>query len=107
MRIQEIFAKVGEDRIRQAVESDEADALKNLLERENIKLTDEQLDYVAGGVGIPRRPKVPSPTTTQAATSTPTLQSTGDDWDYIDTDDPNSPNWTDDDSLSSGITETL
>ena len=104
MKVQEIFAKVGEDRIRQAVESDDADALKNLLEGENIKLSDEQLDYVAGGVIIPRRPKVPNP---QAATSAPTLLSAGDSWDYIDTDDPNSPNWTDDNSLGLDMTETL
>ena len=106
MKVQEIFAKVGEDRIRQAVESDDADALKNLLEGENIKLSDEQLDYVAGGVIIPRRPKVPTSATTSAPTSASTLLSAGDSWDYIDTDDPNSPNWTDD-SSSLDITETL
>ena len=107
MKLQEIFAKVGEDRIRQAVESDDADALKNLLDGENIKLTDEQLDYVAGGVVIPRRPKVPTSSAASASTSAPTLLSAGDSWDYIDTDDPNSPNWTDDNSLGMDITETL
>ena len=52
MKPQDIVKKVGPDRIRKAMESTNGDELKQLLESEGIVLTPEQLDFVAGGIGL-------------------------------------------------------
>lgn len=98
MKVEEIVTKIGEDRIRQAIESDEDDALENLLGEEGISLTDEQLDYIAGGVALPVRRR-PSKRQTLPHPSCVVNEN-------IDTDDPSSPNWTGDDSGDIDITST-
>ena len=67
MNVEELVAKIGEDRIRQALESDDENALETLLDQEGVSLTDEQLDSIAGGFMLPRhrRRKVASDTQTQ------------------------------------------
>ena len=52
LSLKEIIQKVGPDRIRKAIEAENGNALKELIESENIFLADEQLDYVAGGIGF-------------------------------------------------------
>ncbi len=54
MQIKDILSQVGEDKIRQAIESDNPDELHELMEDEGISLSDEQLDYIAGGILKPR-----------------------------------------------------
>lgn len=49
MDIKEIFAKVDKAKLKEALAADDPDALRRLLEEEGINLTDEQLDYIAGG----------------------------------------------------------
>ena len=45
----EIIKKVGADKIREALKSNNGEDMKKLLENEGIELTPEQLDHVAGG----------------------------------------------------------
>ena len=52
LKLEEIVKKVGADRIRKAMESQSGEALKNLFDSEGIELTPEQLDYIAGGIGL-------------------------------------------------------
>lgn len=49
MDIKEIFDKVDKAKLKEALAADEPDALRQLLEGEGINLTEEQLDYIAGG----------------------------------------------------------
>lgn len=87
MKIKDIIEKVGEDNIRKAVESDDADALKNLMEAEGVALDDEQLDYIAGGVRIRKKP-------IRRLRRNTTTSTNGGGSGSGDSDDPNSPNWT-------------
>ena len=102
MDIDDIIAKVGEDRISDAVDSEDADALKNLFEEEGIELNDEQLDYIAGGANRLRRPLrrrrslAASPKRKRNASPPPQITPNN----YGDKDDPNSPNWTDDEIVN-------
>ena len=52
MKLREIIEKVGENKIREALESKNGDAQKKVFEDAGIKITPEQLDFIAGGVGI-------------------------------------------------------
>ena len=91
MEVEEIISKFGEDRIREAVESDDPNSLRNLIEGEGITLSDEQLEYIAGGVNTPhRKMRVILPRRRRQGGVTP------------DTDDP-SPYWaTDEDGGPNG-----
>lgn len=54
MDIKEILEKVDKAKLQEALTADDPDALKKLFEDEDIKLTDEELDYIAGGgYGLP------------------------------------------------------
>ena len=89
MKIEEAVARVGKDRICQAMESDNADALKNLFDEEGMSLTDEQLDSIAGGIFTPHEAKIAMRKMKQSngfiLAASPA---------YFDADDPNDPNWT-------------
>lgn len=52
MKPEDIIKKVGADKFREALNSENGDALKTLLESEGIVLTPDQLDYIAGGIGF-------------------------------------------------------
>ena len=52
LKPQDIVQKVGEDRIRKALESSSGEELQELLESEGIRLTPEQMDYISGGAGL-------------------------------------------------------
>ncbi len=52
MKLREIIEKVGEKKLREALESKNGDLLKKSFEEAGIKLTPEQLDFIAGGVGF-------------------------------------------------------
>lgn len=49
MDVKEIFEKVDKAKYIEALSSDDPNALKELLEEADIDLSDEQLDYIAGG----------------------------------------------------------
>lgn len=89
MKIEEAVARVGKDGIRQAMESDNADALKNLFDGEGMSLTDEQLDSIAGGVLTPYEAKIAMCRLKQS--NGPVFVSG---LGCIDMDDPNIPGWT-------------
>ena len=89
MKIEEAVARVGKDRIRQAMESDNADALKDLFDEEGMSLTDEQLDSIAGGILTQFEAKIAMRKLKQP--NDPVLAGGSA---YFDPYDPNSPNWT-------------
>ena len=89
IKIEEAVARVGKDRIRQAMESDNADALKDLFDEEGMSLTDEQLDSIAGGIFTPHEAKIAMRKLKQSNGS---VLAGG--FAYFDADDPNDPNWT-------------
>ena len=49
MKLQEVFDKVGKDKIKEALECDDSEALQKLLNAHGVKLDDEQIDFIAGG----------------------------------------------------------
>ena len=51
MGINDFIDAVGEDKLKEAVSSDDPNELKRLAEESGFDLSLEQLDYVAGGVG--------------------------------------------------------
>lgn len=44
-----LFQKIDREKLKKAMASDDPNELKKMLEEEDIELTEEQLDYVAGG----------------------------------------------------------
>lgn len=52
MQLDEVFAKVGKSKIKEALECEDSTALQKLLDDSGVKLSDEQLDYIAGGVWV-------------------------------------------------------
>lgn len=52
MKLGDIIKKVGENKLREALESKSGDMLKKVFEDAGIKITPEQLDFIAGGAGI-------------------------------------------------------
>ena len=50
MNIREIIDRVGEAKLREAMEKDDAEALKWAFAESGVEVTDEQLDYIAGGM---------------------------------------------------------
>ena len=49
MEIKEFFKRVDKNKLKQALASDDPNALKDLAGEDLVELTTEQLDYVAGG----------------------------------------------------------
>ena len=49
MELGEVFDKVGKDNLREALECDDSEALQKLLDAHGVKLSDEQVDFIAGG----------------------------------------------------------
>ena len=52
MDVKDILAKVDKDKLRKALSEDDPNELRELMEQEGIDITDEQLDYIAGGMSI-------------------------------------------------------
>lgn len=48
--IRSLFQKIDREKLKKAMASDDPNELKKALEEEDIVLTEEQLDYVAGGM---------------------------------------------------------
>ena len=53
MNMNEVIKKIGEAKLRAAIESEDPSALMELFKEEGIEVSDEQLDYIAGGVSVP------------------------------------------------------
>ena len=53
MDIKDFLNKVDKDKLDEAMASDDPDALRKLAEEADMDLSDEQLDYIAGGWGSP------------------------------------------------------
>ncbi|MBE6470823.1 MAG: hypothetical protein E7000_03830 [Coriobacteriaceae bacterium] len=51
MELRDIIKKVGKDKFKAALEADDKAALDKLLDEAGVTLSDEQLDYIAGGFG--------------------------------------------------------
>ena len=49
MDVRQFFKKVDEDKLDKAVVSDSPEDMKRVAEEADVELSDEQLDYVAGG----------------------------------------------------------
>ena len=49
MDVKQFFKKVDEDKLDKAVVSDNPEDMKRVAEEADMELSDEQLDYVAGG----------------------------------------------------------
>ena len=49
MGLREIFEKVDKQKLKEALAADSPTALQELFEAEGIELSDEQVDYIAGG----------------------------------------------------------
>ena len=49
MELKKIIEKIGKDKFRAAMQADDRAALDALLDDAGVTLTDEQLDYIAGG----------------------------------------------------------
>lgn len=49
MELKEIVEKIGVEKLQAALKSDDPGALQRLLEEEHIELSEDQLDYIAGG----------------------------------------------------------
>ena len=49
MRLEDVYDKVGKDKLKEALECDDSEALQKLLDAHGVVLTDEQLDFIAGG----------------------------------------------------------
>lgn len=49
MDLKELFDKVDKDKLKEALGADDPEMLKSLLAAGNISITDEQMDYIAGG----------------------------------------------------------
>lgn len=47
--VRNLFQKIDREKLKRAMASDDPNELKKALEEEDIVLTEEQLDYVAGG----------------------------------------------------------
>ena len=47
--VRNLFQKIDREKLKKAMASDDPNELKKALEEEDIVLTEEQLDYVAGG----------------------------------------------------------
>lgn len=54
MKLNELLAKIGENKLRTAMENDDSSALQQLFADEGVEVTDEQLDYIAGGMSVRR-----------------------------------------------------
>ena len=48
--VRNLFQKIDREKLKRAMASDDPNELKKALEEEDIVLTEEQLDYVAGGL---------------------------------------------------------
>lgn len=51
MELKNIIEKIGKDKFRAAMQADDKAALDKLLDEAGVSLTEEQLDYIAGGFG--------------------------------------------------------
>ena len=51
MELRDIIKKVGKDKFKAALQADDKAALDKLLDEAGVTLSDEQLDYIAGGFG--------------------------------------------------------
>ena len=60
MELRDIIKKVGKDKFRAAMQADDKAALDKLLDEAGVTLTDEQLDYIAGGFGLADDPNAPA-----------------------------------------------
>ncbi|MBQ6390166.1 MAG: hypothetical protein IJH88_00915 [Eggerthellaceae bacterium] len=49
MKLGEVFEKIGRDKLKEAMECDDAEALQKLLNAHGVTLSDEQVDFIAGG----------------------------------------------------------
>ena len=49
MELEEILEKVGKNELKEALECEDPEALQKLLAAHGVKLSDEQLDFIAGG----------------------------------------------------------
>ena len=49
MELNEIFEKIDKQKLKEALAADSPEALQELLKAEGIELSEEQLDYMAGG----------------------------------------------------------
>ena len=49
MEINEAIEKIGKDKLKEAVASNDPDALQALVEAAGLELTDEQIEHLAGG----------------------------------------------------------
>ena len=49
MKLGEVLDKVGRDKLKEALECDDPEALQKLFEGHGVALSDEQLDFIAGG----------------------------------------------------------
>lgn len=49
MKLGEVYDKVGKDKLKEALECDDSEALQKLLDAHGVALSDEQLDFIAGG----------------------------------------------------------
>ena len=49
MKLGEVYEKVGKDKLKEALECDDSEALQKLLDAHDVALSDEQLDFIAGG----------------------------------------------------------
>ena len=49
MKLEEVYEKIGKDKLKEALECDDPEELRKLLDAHGVTLTDEQLDFIAGG----------------------------------------------------------
>lgn len=52
MSVKDFFRKVDKDKLEQALSSDDPNELRTVGQEAGYELSDEQLDYIAGGVYI-------------------------------------------------------
>lgn len=52
MSVQDFFQEVDKAKLREALSSDDPNELRAVAEDAGFELTDEQLDFIAGGVGL-------------------------------------------------------
>ena len=50
MKLGEVLDKVGKNKLKEALECDDPEALQKLLEGHGVELSEEQLDFIAGGL---------------------------------------------------------
>ena len=52
MELKDVIEKIGKDKFKAAMQADDKAALDKLLDEAGVSLSEEQLDYIAGGFGV-------------------------------------------------------